>query len=107
MPKDLRPTGESFDERRVVVFISHGHTGHFFPSIGTWAQKRPDIQFVTGWPGANLAGAKVMQIHETWSSGGMTVKATGSTDEGVGFLVSADGLTIPHAGDRARSASKA
>jgi L-ascorbate metabolism protein UlaG (beta-lactamase superfamily) len=102
LPSDLRLSGESFDDRPVVVFISHGHPDHFFPSIGSWALKRPDIQFVVGWPRANVAGAKVIQPHETWSSGGLTVKATGSTDEGVGFLVTVDGLTILHAGDHAR-----
>ncbi len=38
-----------------------------------------------------------MQPHETWSSGGLTVTAIRSTDEGVGFLVSVDRLSILHA----------
>jgi len=70
-----------------------------------WARKRPDIQYVVGWPAANLAAAKAMQLHETWSSGGLSVKTTGSTDEGVGFLVAVDGLTLYHAGDHARWAA--
>jgi L-ascorbate metabolism protein UlaG (beta-lactamase superfamily) len=43
-----------------------------------------------------------MQPRETWTSNGLVVRATGSTDEGVGFLVTVDGLTLYHAGDHAR-----
>jgi L-ascorbate metabolism protein UlaG (beta-lactamase superfamily) len=43
-----------------------------------------------------------MQPRETWSSDGLVVRATGSTDQGVGFLVTVDGLTLYHAGDHAR-----
>ena len=102
LPSDLRLSSGSFDDRQAVVFISHGHPDHFFPSIGSWALKRADVRFVVGWPGANVAGAKVIQPHETWSSGGLAVKAIGSTDQGVGFLVTVDGVTILHAGDHAR-----
>ena len=102
LPSDLRLDGESFDDRQVVVFVSHGHVDHFFPSIGSWALKRPAIRFVVGWAGAEVAGSKVIEPHETWSSGGLLVKAIRSTDEGVGFLVTVDGVTILHAGDHAR-----
>jgi L-ascorbate metabolism protein UlaG (beta-lactamase superfamily) len=83
LPVDLRLTADAFDERRVVVFVSHGHLHHFSPVIQGWARKRPDIQYVVGWPGANLPGAKVMQPRETWSSDGLIVRATGSTDQGM------------------------
>lgn len=33
LPGDLRLTADSFDERRVVVFVSHGHVDHFSPVI--------------------------------------------------------------------------
>jgi len=102
LPNDLRVTPESFDKRHVVVFVSHGHADHFSPAVQGWATRRPDIQYVLGWPEASLPGAKVMQPHETWASNGLVVRATGSTDEGVGFLVTVDGLTFYHAGDHAR-----
>jgi L-ascorbate metabolism protein UlaG (beta-lactamase superfamily) len=43
-----------------------------------------------------------MKPHESWSPGDLVVATTGSTDEGVGFLVTVDGLTLYHAGDHAR-----
>ncbi len=102
LPPDLRLSPDSFDERPVVVFVSHGHADHFFPGLKEWAAERPGIRFVVGWPGSGLPGAKVMKPREVWSSGGLRVAATDSTDEGVGFLVSVDGLTVFHGGDLAR-----
>src|SRR5262249_48154848 len=68
----------------------------------SWAAKRSDIRFVVGWPESGLPGAKVMQPHEVWLSDGLRVATTDSTDEGVGFLVTVDGLTLFHGGDHAR-----
>jgi len=47
-----------------------------------------------------------MKPHESWSPGDLVVATTGSTDEGVGFLVTVDGLTLYHAGDHARWADE-
>jgi L-ascorbate metabolism protein UlaG (beta-lactamase superfamily) len=89
-------------DRRLVVFITHSHPDHYSPSVLGWSVEHPDIQYVAGWP-LPSQGQKVraMSPHEDWSSGGMRVRTTGSTDEGVGFLVEVDGITIFHAGDHA------
>lgn len=42
-----------------------------------------------------------MNPREDWSSGALRVRTTGSTDQGVGFLVTVDGITVFHAGDHA------
>jgi L-ascorbate metabolism protein UlaG (beta-lactamase superfamily) len=97
----LKP--EDLDGRRVVVFVSHGHLDHYSPAIAEWARRRPTIRYVVGWPDSHLPKAHVMKPRETWSPGDLVVRTTGSTDEGVGFLVSVDGLTFYHAGDHARS----
>jgi L-ascorbate metabolism protein UlaG (beta-lactamase superfamily) len=102
LPADLRLSANSFDQRPVVVFVSHGHADHFFPGLAAWAAKRPGIRFVVGWSGSGLPNAKIMQPREVWSSDGLSVAAIASTDEGVGLLVSADGLTVFHGGDHAR-----
>jgi L-ascorbate metabolism protein UlaG (beta-lactamase superfamily) len=102
LPGDISLKPEYFEGRRTMVFVSHGHADHFSPAVAEWSRRRPDIQYVVGWPGANLPGARVLKPRETWSSGGVVVKTTGSTDEGVGFLVTVDGLSVFHAGDHAR-----
>jgi L-ascorbate metabolism protein UlaG (beta-lactamase superfamily) len=102
LPSDLRLGADSFDERQIVVFVSHSHADHFFPGLREWAARRPSILFVVGWPDSGLPNAKVMKPREVWSSDGLRVAATASTDEGVGFLVSVDGLTVFHGGDLAR-----
>jgi L-ascorbate metabolism protein UlaG (beta-lactamase superfamily) len=99
---DLRLKPEDFSGRRTLVFVSHSHGDHFWPGIAEWARVRPDIQYLVGWPAANLPGARFLKPHERWSSDGVVVETTGSTDEGVGFLVKVAGLTIYHAGDLAR-----
>ena len=43
---------------------------------------------------------------QTWSPGDLVVTTTVATDEGVGFLVTVDGLTLYHAGDHARWADQ-
>jgi L-ascorbate metabolism protein UlaG (beta-lactamase superfamily) len=40
-----------------------------------------------------------MSPYEEWQQAGVQVKSFGSTDEGLSFLVQADGLSIFHAGD--------
>ena len=102
LPAELRLNVGSFDQRPVVVFVSHSHGDHFFSGLASWAAKRSNIRFVVGWPGSGLPGAKAMQPPEVWSSDGLRVAATDSTDEGVGFLVTVDGLTLLHGGDHAR-----
>lgn len=92
---------QAFDERRVVVFVSHGHADHFDPTVFEWAQERPDIEYVLGSLDVEGPGIRTMQPRETWSSDGLVVRTTGSTDQGVGFLVAVDGLVLFHAGDHA------
>lgn len=97
----LKLSANTFDERRVIVFVSHGHVDHFDRVIGEWAKERPDIQYVSGGTGIDLPGVKIMHPREAWASDSLTVKTTGSTDQGVGFLVTVDGFTLYHAGDHA------
>lgn len=92
---------QAFDERRVVVFVSHGHADHFDPTVFEWSQERPDIEYVLGSLDVERPGVTSMQPREKWSSGGLVVRTTGSTDQGVGFLVAVDGLVLFHAGDHA------
>lgn len=101
LPRALAPAFDSFGDRRIVVFVSHSHADHYSASVFEWG-KQAAIQYVVGSPLPGQAqGARVMNAHEDWSSGGLRVRTTGSTDQGVGFLVTVDGITVFHAGDHA------
>jgi L-ascorbate metabolism protein UlaG (beta-lactamase superfamily) len=107
LPDDVAVTPRDFGDRSVFVFVTHAHADHYSPTIANWSKDRPDIQYVLGWPEPALPEAHVMKPREAWSSGGVTIRTTGSTDQGVGFLVTTDGLTIFHAGDLAEWAEAA
>ena len=91
----------------LIVFVSHWHEDHFNPAIfslhadayilgnmdATWLSKKgasPDAlkrcRFLNG-------GETCLPLP------GITVETLTSTDEGVAFLVTADGKTVFHAGD--------
>lgn len=93
------PAGEAF-----YVLSSHFHADHFNPEVLSWCAKRPEIHYILS---ADIAkhrraprsAATFIHKGESYSDGRLTVKAFGSTDVGVSFLLTLDGVTIFHAGD--------
>lgn len=108
-------------EKKLYVFASHRHGDHFNPEIFALAEKYRDVQYVfsrdiwrsrvpeglqgqvvqmkpnTAWP-----DQKQTESDETESGEKMPdilVKTLRSTDEGVAFLVKAEGRILYHAGD--------
>lgn len=86
----------------VYVFSSHGHPDHYNPVILKWQKERPDIHYIFSndieiKPGNNritfMSPAELCQIND------LKIKAYGSTDLGVSYHVSCEGLHIFHAGD--------
>ena len=79
-----------------IAFVSHAHGDHFHPSVVEW-MKAGRAALVTGYDvdagGIRLSPGEKAEID------GAKIEAFGSTDEGVSFLVSADGMNIFHAGD--------
>lgn len=86
----------------IFVFVSHFHEDHFDRRILDWAAL-PGIRYIFSKdvrPGAGFAGEKlVVKPHETYDFNGIHIETLKSNDEGVAFLVEADGKTIYHAGD--------
>lgn len=90
----------------VVFFVSHHHPDHFNPRIFNLAQDRERMYVLS-----NDIQSRIIQddLNVAWVSpgdevdqllGGLKVRAFGSTDAGVSFLVTTDnGLHIFHAGD--------
>ena len=100
-------------DKPLLVFASHRHQDHFQPAIFALDTHRNDTTFLLGsdlkltdsrkqhWNISPEVASRchVMQGGETRHIGPATVETLTSTDEGVAFLVTCDGLTIYHAGD--------
>lgn len=87
-------------DENVFVFVSHKHQDHFDKKIKGWKDIVPNITYIAGWYsiGSNFIGVPPHTNTTAFDLGIYTLK---STDEGSGFLINVDGLTIFHAGDHA------
>lgn len=92
--------------KELYVFVSHRHGDHFSPVIFDLAGKYPDVQYVISddiWqrrvPEELYGQIVFMGSGEEKTVGMIHVKTYRSTDEGVAFLLEADGVSIYHAGD--------
>ena len=84
---------------RVAVFVSHSHGDHFNPVIYEWSASRLKTDYFLSFEIPEQYAGIRMSPGDVKASGDMTVRAYGSTDIGVSFLVEIDGLRIFHAGD--------
>jgi len=96
--------GQLDKDKKIVVFVSHGHGDHFSHVIFDWQNDRPDIVYVLSSdikPRAkrNLQNSYFVSHYQQLFIDDVWIKAYGSTDIGVSFLVEVDGLKIFHAGD--------
>lgn len=101
-------------DKPLLVFASHRHEDHFNPAIFSLDDGQRPVRFLLGhdirlternlarWsvPAETAARCLSLRGGETAEPlPGVTVEALPSTDEGVAFVVSAQGETIYHAGD--------
>lgn len=89
---------------KLYVFSSHSHRDHFVPEILTWKDQRPDIQYIFSKDIVDEGKYKgedafIIDRLGHYSDELLTIKAFGSTDLGVSFLVELDGKKIFHSGD--------
>ncbi len=86
----------------IFVFVSHAHEDHYDRRILDFA-KYPNVKFVLSHDVRTEMGfagdALRVQPHQSAEFHGITLQTLQSNDEGVAFLVKADGKTIYHAGD--------
>lgn len=83
----------------VYVFVSHEHEDHFDPVIYTWEQYAPVTYIIADDMPASARGRRMGAGGQLTLSDRVKVKAFGSTDAGVSFLVELDGVKLFHAGD--------
>jgi L-ascorbate metabolism protein UlaG (beta-lactamase superfamily) len=89
---------------KLYVLSSHRHPDHFNKAALDWKNIRPDTQYIFSEdisenchipPG----DASFLVKGDTWQDENLTVKAFGSTDAGISFLIETEGKKIFHAGD--------
>lgn len=86
----------------ILVFSSHSHKDHFNPVILEWQDIRPNIKYVLSSDIEVVRkneNIKFISAYEELKVGDVYVKAYGSTDIGISFLVKVEGITVFHAGD--------
>lgn len=83
-----------------VFFVSHSHPDHYSSSI--FSYKGKDTMYVLSGEIPVNKGKNIIKLNEGDCASplpGIEVKAFGSTDAGVSFMINAEGKTIFHAGD--------
>jgi len=88
--------------KEMLVFSSHSHGDHFNKLIFNWAEINPYIKYILSSDiKAENAAADITKIsvYEELQIKDVYIKAYGSTDIGISFLIKVDGITIFHAGD--------
>lgn len=89
---------------RLYVLSSHSHPDHFNPEVLGWKTERPDIQYILSEDIRNnrkacFHDAAFLKKGESWNDDLVKIKAFGSTDIGISFLIDVADKRIFHAGD--------
>jgi L-ascorbate metabolism protein UlaG (beta-lactamase superfamily) len=88
--------------KNVFVFASHSHEDHFNSSVLDFEDYNSNIKYIFSSDikiNKNKPSYNFIEEGEEISFEDIYVKAYGSTDIGISFLVKVDGLTIFHGGD--------
>jgi ankyrin repeat protein/L-ascorbate metabolism protein UlaG (beta-lactamase superfamily) len=87
---------------KMDVFSTHGHGDHYSNSYFDWDDNNPDVTYIfCHTPTGVSEEYNYVPVHSEAEIDGMKIYVNHSSDEGGGFLVEVDGLTIFHMGDHA------
>ena len=93
-------------DKKLFVFASHRHPDHFNPEIFRLAKERENVFYILSydiWKSRVPEEQRDQTVHlkpnTDWEAQGVSVHTLRSTDEGVAFVVKAEGRTFYHAGD--------
>ncbi len=91
-------------EGKLYVLSTHSHADHFNKEILKWKDAKKDITYIFSKDILNNGFAKAddaiyLDKLDTYKDSNIAIKAFGSTDLGVSFLMEIKGKTIFHAGD--------
>lgn len=90
--------------KKIYVLASHFHPDHFNPEILKWRDAYPSVTLILSndiyrHHRARRDEAIFLKRFDTFDDGVLHVKAYGSTDVGVSFYLTLEGVSIFHAGD--------
>lgn len=92
----------AYGEKDIFIFVSHAHEDHFDRCILEWAAL-PHVRYILSHDvrvGGEFSGEMLSVLpHKSYDFGGIHIDTLLSNDEGVAFLVQADGKIIYHGGD--------
>lgn len=88
-------------DKEIYVFSSHDHGDHYNPTILDWMNKFERIHYVLSndIDVEERENISLMGPYKEKLINDVNIKTFGSTDKGISFLVSVDGINIFHAGD--------
>jgi len=91
-------------EGKLYVLCTHSHHDHFNKEILKWKWEHPNVIYIFSkdilkYRKAKDRDAIYLDKSNTYTDETLSIKAFGSTDLGVSFLIKAGGKTIFHAGD--------
>lgn len=88
----------------LYILSSHFHPDHFNPEVLTWKEQKPDIQYIFSKDilkrrRATAEDGLYLKKGDLFEDDNIRIRAFGSTDVGVSFLIEAEGKLLFHAGD--------
>ncbi|MDH6356941.1 MBL fold metallo-hydrolase [Parabacteroides sp. PF5-9] len=91
-------------QKKLYVLSSHFHPDHFNPEVLQWRTEKDDISYIFSRDilrnkRAQPEDAVYLMKGEVYEDDNLSIKAFGSTDVGISFLIQAEGKTVFHAGD--------
>lgn len=89
---------------KLYVLASHFHPDHFNREVLSWKEQRPDICYIFSKDilkhhRAQADDAFYINKGEEYEDDALRIRAFGSTDVGISFLIDLQGTSIFHAGD--------
>lgn len=92
----------SLKDKKIIVFVSHGHEDHYTKDIFKWEEEFKDIRYVLSSDIDIKSKAEkiyIMDPYEELELDNINIKSFASTDLGLSFLINIEGLSIFHGGD--------
>lgn len=100
LPRGAWLENRDFDAyKQILVFVSHDHEDHFDDAIYSWDYANLPITYIISDDMPASRRGKRVKPGDHLYLGRAEVKVFSSTDKGVSFYVTVDGLHIFHAGD--------